>query len=479
MKETSLILALLVMCSIPIRAQDTELDKLKVQMETMQKQMEEMQKKITELENEKAQAATTGTNAPATAPGPGDQVKFTPAARDIVGHPSQITPRDTLKDYQAGAPRPNDLTLNPEYRGFIPIPNTPALIQFNAKPRLDMTWDNRNSGNNDRFVTATIPAKGDPNYGGGDVFNLNARGSSLSIDVRAPDMPGNFRFYYNNDFFGSGSGMSYRVKQLYGELYNVTAGFTYSVFEDPDVWPDTVDFEGPNSMIFARQPTVRYTLALSDKWEINFGLQQPSSDVDTTDHPDVNPVNHAPDAGLNFRWEDSKRGHVQLAGIVREIGADSPTLGNQHVIGGGMNLSANINVLEKDSMQGQITYGKGIFHFSNDNFTYPGFAGGDAAYNSDGQLKALTYVAPMVGYTHHWSDQFRSTATFGYVNLQNEGSQSTAAYHETFYGSMNIIWQLRKHLSVGFEGLYGDKKENGGARGDVWRLQTGMVYSLF
>ena len=46
---------------------------------------------------------------------------------------STVTPRDTINDYQEGAPRPNDLTLDPNYRGFIPIPNTPAFIKFNAK----------------------------------------------------------------------------------------------------------------------------------------------------------------------------------------------------------------------------------------------------------------------------------------------------------------------------------------------------------
>ncbi len=74
--------------------------------------------------------------------------------------------------------------------------------------------------------------------------------------------------------------MSYRLKQLYGQFYNVTAGFTYSIFEDPDVWPDTVDFEGPNSMIFARQATVRYMVPLGDKWQVNFGVQQPASQID-------------------------------------------------------------------------------------------------------------------------------------------------------------------------------------------------------
>lgn len=478
---TPLVLALLAVGSIPARAQDSDLDKLKAQMETMQKNMQEMQKKISDLEAEKAKAAAAApsTNAPFTTTAGGEKVQFAPVTKEVVGHASQVTPRNALNDQQEAAPRPDDLTLNPEYRGFIPVPNTPVLIQFNAKPRLDATVDNRNSGNNDRFVTATIPVTTDPTYGGGKVFNLNARGSSLSLDVRAPDMPGNLRFYYNNDFFGSGSGMSYRIKQLYGQFFNVTAGFTYSPFEDPDVWPDTVDFEGPNSMIFARQPVVRYMIPMSEHWEVNFGIQQPSSDIDTTGHADVSPVNHAPDGAANIRWEDSKIGHVQIASIIRDVGANSPTLGNQSRLGWGINTSTSLNLFDKDSVQGQITFGRGIFHFANDNFTYTGFAGGDAAYTTGGDLRTLQYVAPMVGYTHRWSDEWRSTASFGYVNLQNEGSQAAAAYNQTYYGSLNAVWQLRKHMSIGFEGLYGYKKENGGANGDVWRFQTGLVYSLF
>ena len=43
-----------------------------------------------------------------------------------------------------------------------------------------------------------------------------------------------------------------------------------------------------------------------------------------------------------------------------------------------------------------------------------------------------------------------------------------------------IIWQLRKRLSVGLEGLYGIKEaRNGVDSGDHWRIQLGMVYSLF
>lgn len=112
----------------------------------------------------------------------------------IEGRASEIKDRPALDDQQEAAPRPNDLTLDPKYHGFVPIPNTPILIKFNAKPRVDFTDDPQNTGNPDRFVTAQIPVDGDFFKGGGNQFNVNARGSQLSIDVRAPGLPGSPRF---------------------------------------------------------------------------------------------------------------------------------------------------------------------------------------------------------------------------------------------------------------------------------------------
>lgn len=444
----------------------------------------------TGLDGEKTTAPTSTTNN-------GSAVVFTVPTVPIVGHPSPVTSRDSLNDQQGPAPRPGNETLDPKYRGFFPIPNTPVIVMFNAKPRVDMMEDNRNSGNGDRFVTATIPVNGEPGngYGGGAQFNMNAKGSQLKVDVRAPDLPGNLRFYYQNDFYGSGSAaMNYRLQQLYGEFYNITAGFTYSIFEDPDVWPDTVDYEGPNSAIFARQATVRYMLPLGDAWQLNFGVQEPSAQIDTGGTvfgATATSVNHLPDGGMNVRWENAKWGHVQLATILRDIGANNsnPVAGNQNVLGWGFNLSTSLNVFEHDSIQAQFTGGEGIFAFCNDNFTYTitgvggvaigSFNGGDAAYNNAGQLQAMKYVAPMAGYTHQWNDKWRSTASVGYVNLSNEPDESIVAYHETYYGSLNIVWQIRKRLSIGLEGLYGKKVQNNGAYGDVFRIQTGLVYSLF
>jgi hypothetical protein len=471
----------------------SEIDDLKAQMRIMQQTMDQMQKKISQLEHEAQKqkqqsktAATRTTTAPAPpAEGPHPApalidangnavVTIAPQAVTIEGHASEVTQRDAVNDQQEAAPRPNDLTLDPKYKGFVPIPNTPVLIKFNAKPRVDITDDPQNTGNPDRFVTAQIPMDNTFASGQGNQFNINARGSQLSIDVRAPTIDGSPRFYYQNDFFGSSGGLDFRVRQLYGEIYNWVIGQTYSVFEDPDAWPDTVDYEGPNSAVFARRPLIRYQWVLNKNWQLNFGLEQPGSEVDTSIDPSAINVDHAPDGGLNVRWENKDIGHVQLGAIFRDIGVKGPIVGNQSTFGWGLNLAGSFNITENDSLQAQVTYGEGLFRYFNDDFV-----NNDAAFDRNGDLTAIPAFGAMVGFTHKWSDVWRSTASYGYVQLDNEFSQGPHAYHRTHYASLNLVWQIRKRLSIGFEGLYGHKEEKSGANGDAFRLQVGIVYSLF
>jgi hypothetical protein len=63
-----------------------------------------------------------------------------------------------------------------------------------------------------------------------------------------------------------------------------------------------------------------------------------------------------------------------------------------------------------------------------------------------------------------------STAAAIIPNSQTSG--------QTRYASLNLVWQVRKRLSLGLEGLYGFK-EKSGADGDAFRIQIGAVYSIF
>jgi hypothetical protein len=442
-------------------SQEEELKRLTETVESLQKIVGEQKKRIENLEKSRRQALPPqSTESPAVAGG---------AERT-----SPVTHRPAFADQQEPAPRPYDLTLEPEYRGFIPIPNTGGImLRFSARPRVDFTYDPKNTGDDNRFIPAKIPVSGDPDSGGRPIANVNTKGTRLNVDVRGPRYAGSPRFFFQNDFFGPGSGeMNFRVRHIYGKIYNVIAGETFGVLEDPDIWPDTVDYKGPNSMVLARIPLLHYQLRLGRQWLATLGIEQPDSSPDGTD---VVGVNHAPDGGFNLRWEKADAGHAQLAAVFRDIGAHSPAFGDHSALGWGTNLSGTLDVFGGDTILGQVTCGQGIGSLGNDTSTFDT----DAAFDEHGDLVTLPYLAAFAGYTHKWAEDWRSTATYGFVNLEPEASQGPDAYRRTHYASVNLVWQLRTHLGIGVEALYGHKETQNHATGDVARTQVGMVYSIF
>jgi hypothetical protein len=463
------------------QAQTNDLDQLKAAVKSMEQTIADLKTKIADLEKTRVAAPPSRGATALETNSPSIRTVEKVAAGQQVAEQSPIMNRGALNDQQEAASRPKDYTLDPQFHGFIPVPNTPVLMKFNAKPHVDMTLYNKNAGNKNRFVPAVFPLKGDPNYGGGEQFNVNANATQLRLDVRAPELDGNFRFYYQNDFFGSGSDvgdMKYRIQHLYGQFYGFKAGFTYGIWEDPDSWPDTVDYEGPSAVIFARRPVAQYTVAWNENWNTTFGVEKPDIFVDVASGPNhgTNTLTRMPDLGFNTRYEQAGFGHLQFSALFRDLGAKDGLSQDHHVFGWGVNLSAGLDFGKRDSVQLLGVYGHGVGGLGNDS----GFVNSDAAFDSAGNLKALPYWSGMAGYTHRWNDSFRSTFTYGYVNLDNSSGQDAEFYHVTHYASANVIWQLRKRLSIGLEGLYGIKEVKSGAdSGDHWRVQLGMVYSLF
>jgi hypothetical protein len=166
-----------------------------------------------------------------------------------------------LKDEQQAAPRPDDLTLDPQYRGFTRIPNTNVLIKFNAKPRTDVTYDTENAGDDNRFITARIPVTGQNDQGGDPRFNINAKGScsDLTSGRRVAREPALLR----ERFLRIGRRRFLSRRHLYGQIYNVVVGQTFA-FRRSDVWP--TPWLGPELGSLRRpQSTARLRRALASE----------------------------------------------------------------------------------------------------------------------------------------------------------------------------------------------------------------------
>jgi hypothetical protein len=166
-------------------AASAEVEELKQQVRILQQRLEQMEQREKERAAEARPAAAA----------PGAAAVTTAAEPPLTGATGEVKSRGTLRNEQEAAPRPDDLLLDPQFRGFTRIPNTKVIIKFNAKPRTDITLDTENAGDDNRFVTAKIPVHGHVDHGGDPRFNINAKGSELRIDVRAPEIAGKPRFY--------------------------------------------------------------------------------------------------------------------------------------------------------------------------------------------------------------------------------------------------------------------------------------------
>lgn len=499
MKKLCVILAVITihgLCAPAIFAQDADLKELKAEIQAMQKTITDQNARIATLEKQVAtQKSAPAPKTTAAAPvAPSTAKSSTAAAADInapfaklpdnalPGEQAGVRDTDNLADLQQAAPRANNAPLDPSLKGFIAIPGTDTMFKIGGSARIDAIGDFKNNGNPNLFTPSTIPVPGQPGANGGGTSTLETKGTRLSLELRRPvPYDSTLRIYTEFDFYdnSTSSSMNLRARHFYGQAWNFLIGQTFSAFMDPDVFPDVVDYQGPNGIVNRRQPQIRYTQPIHDepgnKIVAFASIEQPSSQIDTStsQYPvDSSPVSRMPDGILGFRWE-GLQAHVQASGVLRDLSFENDNGLRKNTLGWGGSLSAGVNVFDDDKLSAQVTYGEGVARYIND-------LGGqnlDAAFEN-GRLKAIPAFAVMGGYTHQWSDHWRSTISAGYVKADAPDSLGPFAIDDTFYGSVNLMWHPTTTFRMGLEYLYGRKETANGASRDAQRIDFVIRYDL-
>jgi DcaP outer membrane protein len=470
----------------PTSAQNSEVEELKNMVRAMQKTIAEQNARIAALENQQAAQKQKTVSKPAAG---GRSVAIAGMDVPVADLPAAVLPKersairdaDTFADLQHAAPRANNVPLDPKLKGFIPIPGTDTMFKIGGSARVDTTVDLSNNGNPNQFLPSTIPVRDQPGWDGGERSTLHAKGTRLSLELRRPvPFDSTLRIYTEYDFFddSTSSSMKFRARHFYGQAWNFLIGQTYSAFMDVDVFPDVVDYQGPNGIVNRRQPQIRYTLPIHEgttKFQLFASIEQPESkiDTDTDEFPDgATTLTHTPDGVAGFRWEGSL-GHLQGSALFREISFESDNGPSEDTFGWGLSLSGALNLFEKDKLSAQVTYGEGVARYIND------LSGEtlDAALDG-GRLEVLPVLAAMAGYTHHWNDQWRSTISGGYVHVDAPVSLGRFAIDNTFYGSVNLMWHPTTSFRMGLEYLYGRKEALDGSERDAHRFNFVVRYDL-
>ena len=177
-------------------------------------------------------------------------------------------------------------------------------------------------------------------------------------------------------------------------------------------------------------------------------------------------------------------GHVQVAGILRDLGYDTKgTQNNQpkgSVTGWGANLSGTINTIGRDKVLWQYVYGNGIAAYMNDGGMDLAPQGAlPSATDPDGNAHAE--AVPLTGivayYDHYWNDKFSSSIGYSTTYVDNTNWQTPETYKKGQYTSVNLLYYPVPNVLIGGEVLWGDLELKDGSTQDDTRVQFSVKYS--
>jgi hypothetical protein len=327
---------------------------------------------------------------------------------------------------------------------------------------------------------------------------ISVRQSRLGVKGHQEIAGQELTFKLEFDFYGVGDDAgqtTIRLRHAYGSWGPILAGQTNSLFMDGDTFPNTIDYWGPNGMVFLRNPQVRFTYNAGAA-QFAVAVEKPGNDIDAGNIREVAPELGAnirgtekyPDLTGQFRYSGDW-GHVQLAGILRKVGYE--TIGTpdnrpkNSKMGWGVNGSANVKTWGKDVLHVSAVYGEGIASYMNDGGTDLGpkvagtltpVGGGPPTVSLRGDVVPL--LGLMAYYDHYWTDQFSSSIGWSMVDVDNTSFQSPTAFNQAQYASGNLLWAPDPRILMGAEFLWGQLKDFSGNKGNDMRVQISFKYSF-
>jgi len=417
-----------------------------------------------------------------------------PAAR--ADEPELLAKVQSLEERLASIPEdPRQALDDPEFPGSFRVPGTNARMKFGGFVNTVLVEGLDPLAINDRFVVGSIPVDR-ALVGAEKEASLTANRSRMNLELRDKTALGDLRGFIEGDFAGSGD--TFRLRHAYGQYRNFLTGKTWSTFYDPQAWPEEVDFEGLNGGTILRQTQVRWFPELGKNWDLQFAIEDPTSqasEIDLTGSPDENDPDFNPDFGQQKKsasvtdWPDFVasirrtwfgRWHLKTAFVLHPVKAqygqraDLPT---ENEWGWGFSESGVVSAPwldERDNIRFQVLYGEGVSRYVNDANS---IGGQDAVFTPDGsELKTLPILAGFLAYQHWWSDKLRSNFIFSAVDIDNESFQSDSAYKRTVRVSTNVFWSPTPRMDLAAEYLWGKRENKNGDDDDATQIQFATKY---
>jgi hypothetical protein len=391
--------------------------------------------------------------------------------------PPQTELEERLKRVEAATQKspelPPDIVSAGDFPGSIRIPGSDAAIKFGGRIRTAVVLTLDPLGTDDRFLTNSIPVGETVTSGEEKRTNISARASRLNIEFRTPGGKEELRAFFEGDFAGTAN--AFRLRHAYAQYRGVIAGQTWSTFSDPAADPIDLDFEGISSENVIRQPQVRYWWSPRTGTRLAAAIETPSVSITGGQG-----VNLFPDLIARGFYTTSKDGHLQVAGVLRQVRAQTFSGRVSSAWGGGGSVSGVLPFRVRsltDRVIFQLNGGVGIARYIND---LNSLGGQDAVVDSVTEvLKALPAIGWYVDYEHVWKEwraledmNLRSMVLWSFVGVDNFDFQPADAYHRTHRLAVNTIFSPSGRVDVGLEYIYGTRQNRDGAKGHANQVQV-------
>jgi hypothetical protein len=427
---------------------------------------------------------------------------------------------------------PADVPLAGTFRSSYKLPGTNTSFNIGAFVKFDAHYTTM-QGIGDSFGLGAVPFPGSAQAQSNGSTRFLARQSRIFVQTRTPTELGQIRTYTEGDFYGGGgsetatNGTGFRIRHAYGEIGNLLFGQTWSNFVIVNSYADTLDFNGPQGIWFARLGQIRYTYPINENWSLSASIENPQSAFIASAANPFSPTpnffighfsgigpneDRIPDFTAKVTYNDSW-GVLSLAGLFGVY--DINTLAT--------NASGATTILDETEPFFAVHGGGRIFLFGDDllgfNFIYrdgaprglppflaftPGSLGNstfNAYVNVDAtgrtSIENIEAFGGSIHYEHWWTDDLLSVAAYG-VSHFDYPSQTVpvGTSRPTFINFLetaqsvhvNLRWFPMPRLAFGVEWMAGKLDFNianaaraAGADDDttVQRVQFSTTFHFF
>ncbi|MBV8113838.1 MAG: hypothetical protein JO300_03795 [Silvibacterium sp.] len=318
---------------------------------------------------------------------------------------------------------------------------------------------------------------------------FGVRQTRFGVKTATPTPLGDLKTQFEFELFGTGvdaGQTTFRLRTAYGELGQFGAGQTWSPFMDIDVFPNSLEFWGPNGMVFFRNVQFRWMPIRKGGLQLTFGAERPGASADQgiyagrIELQNVEPKFDLPD----FSWQVRvirEWGYVQTAGIFRKISwvdtGTGPYNLSDTVLGWGVNTSSNLKFGASNVGRFQVVYGHGIENYMNDAPVDIGIRNNFGNPVSPIKGVPLPVLGVVAFLDHNWSPRFSSSAGYSMVNIWNSDAQLPSAFHQGEYALANLLYHPIPKVTMGSEFQFGRRVNfSDGFNANDYRLQFGFKY---